>query len=325
MTQPSYRSPGPDIESIVDAPPTPLARVSPGGAWFLTVRYTATPAAGDGRRAVPSPGGPAHRRARRDLAAHLQHDRHRAARAGYRHRARTRTGSRCAARASASPASRGRPAGTGSPTRCSPTRGSSCGAPRPPTGRPCGCVIVTSMTRSAASCAGCPAPGSCCSSWSPRGAASTPEPPRVPNGPVIQYTEARQAQNRTYQDLLQDAHDDALFVHFTTSAPGAAGSAHGRAGLRGRPPGHLQSSAPLAGRRALAGAPHRGAVLARGPLSITSRARSRSGSRLGRAGAGRSIGSRRRGGPDRGRAHRRAAGALAAGPRGHAGVGRGAR
>ena len=46
MTQDSsttYRSPGADIEAIVDAPPTPLVKLSPGSQYMLRVSYSLTP------------------------------------------------------------------------------------------------------------------------------------------------------------------------------------------------------------------------------------------------------------------------------------------
>ena len=44
-----------------------------------------------------------------------------------------------------------------------------------------------------------------------------PKPPRVPPGPIVQETRGREAQNRTYQDLLTNAWDEALFAHYGTS------------------------------------------------------------------------------------------------------------
>ena len=43
---------------------------------------------------------------------------------------------------------------------------------------------------------------------------AAPERALAPTGPVIQQSSGRQAQARTYQDLLADAHDEALFVHY---------------------------------------------------------------------------------------------------------------
>lgn len=51
----------------------------------------------------------------------------------------------------------------------------------------------------------------------PEGRGPAPERPSVPVGPVIQETLGEEAQARTYQDLLEDAHDEALFSHYMTS------------------------------------------------------------------------------------------------------------
>lgn len=44
-----------------------------------------------------------------------------------------------------------------------------------------------------------------------------PEKDRVPKGPVIQLNEGRKAPVRTYQDLLKNKHDEALFTYYATS------------------------------------------------------------------------------------------------------------
>lgn len=44
-----------------------------------------------------------------------------------------------------------------------------------------------------------------------------PEEPRVPEGPTIEESLGREAPARTYQDLLQDAYDEALFDHYFTT------------------------------------------------------------------------------------------------------------
>ena len=50
---------------------------------------------------------------------------------------------------------------------------------------------------------------------SDRGAA--PTAPRVPRGPKVQQTRGEEKQNRTYTDLLEDDFGDALFEHYATS------------------------------------------------------------------------------------------------------------
>ncbi|MCP4897514.1 MAG: S9 family peptidase [bacterium] len=44
-----------------------------------------------------------------------------------------------------------------------------------------------------------------------------PEEPVIPTGPVIQQSLGRRAPARTYQDLIQNKHDEALFEHYATS------------------------------------------------------------------------------------------------------------
>ncbi len=51
----------------------------------------------------------------------------------------------------------------------------------------------------------------------PEGRDEAPAAPMVPSGPVIQETTGEAAPARTYQDLLTDAHDEALFEHYGTS------------------------------------------------------------------------------------------------------------
>jgi dipeptidyl aminopeptidase/acylaminoacyl peptidase len=51
----------------------------------------------------------------------------------------------------------------------------------------------------------------------PEGRGPAPEQPDVPTGPVIQETAGEAAPARTYQDLLQDPHDEELFEYFVTS------------------------------------------------------------------------------------------------------------
>lgn len=51
----------------------------------------------------------------------------------------------------------------------------------------------------------------------PEGRAEPPQEPTVPAGPVIQENVGRAAPVRTYQDLLEDPHDEALFEHYGTS------------------------------------------------------------------------------------------------------------
>ena len=51
----------------------------------------------------------------------------------------------------------------------------------------------------------------------PAGHGNPPPEPRVPTGPVIQQTTGEAAPARTYQDLLQNPHDEAVFTHYATA------------------------------------------------------------------------------------------------------------
>jgi len=51
----------------------------------------------------------------------------------------------------------------------------------------------------------------------PDGLGEPPQPPRVPAGPIVQENTGKTAPARTYQDLLHDAHDEALFEHYAAA------------------------------------------------------------------------------------------------------------
>jgi dipeptidyl aminopeptidase/acylaminoacyl peptidase len=51
----------------------------------------------------------------------------------------------------------------------------------------------------------------------PAGHGTPPAEPRVPSGPVIQESSGRSAPVRTYQDLLGNPHDEALYEHYFTA------------------------------------------------------------------------------------------------------------
>ena len=62
-----------------------------------------------------------------------------------------------------------------------------------------------------------------------------PAEPRVPAGPTIQETRGRKAPVRTYQDMLEDAHDEALFEYYMTSQPAFVDVASGAIATVGSP------------------------------------------------------------------------------------------
>lgn len=51
----------------------------------------------------------------------------------------------------------------------------------------------------------------------PEGQRTTPEKSRVPSGPVIEENLGRKAPSRTYQDLLKNPHDEAVFEYYASS------------------------------------------------------------------------------------------------------------
>src|SRR5215831_4293800 len=51
----------------------------------------------------------------------------------------------------------------------------------------------------------------------PGGRGNPPAGPRVPEGPIIQESDGKKAPVRTYEDLLQDRHDEDLFDYYATS------------------------------------------------------------------------------------------------------------
>ncbi len=62
-----------------------------------------------------------------------------------------------------------------------------------------------------------------------------PEAPLAPPGPTVQETRGKAGQVRTYQDLLQNAHDEAVFEHYATSQLAIVDFATGGA-IPGGPP-----------------------------------------------------------------------------------------
>jgi dipeptidyl aminopeptidase/acylaminoacyl peptidase len=62
-----------------------------------------------------------------------------------------------------------------------------------------------------------------------------PRAPRAPAGPTIQDATGRAAPARTFQDLLENAHDEALFEHYFTAQLAIVDVANGNRTLLGRP------------------------------------------------------------------------------------------
>src|SRR5262249_59184252 len=51
----------------------------------------------------------------------------------------------------------------------------------------------------------------------PGGRGNPPAGLKVPEGPIIQESDGKKAPVRTYEDLLQDRHDEDLFDYYATS------------------------------------------------------------------------------------------------------------
>jgi dipeptidyl aminopeptidase/acylaminoacyl peptidase len=64
---------------------------------------------------------------------------------------------------------------------------------------------------------------------------AAPQPPRVPTGPVITETAGKNTKAATYQDLLQDPHDERLFEYYGTSQLAIVDSDTERVTPLGRP------------------------------------------------------------------------------------------
>ena len=78
-----------------------------------------------------------------------------------------------------------------------------------------------------------------------------PAPPQVPSGPNIQEHQGGAAPIRTFQDLLRNAHDEALFEYYFTSQIGTIDLATGRRTAIGRPGLYERVSASPSGEHLL--------------------------------------------------------------------------
>ena len=153
-------------------------------------------------------------------------------------------------------------------------------------------------------------------------AGPAPARPTVPSGPTVDDTAGKSATNRTYQDLLTGPDDARRFEYFATSQL-AIVDLEGRERRLGAP-ALVSDADPLARRQVRAGRAAAPALLLRGAL-LPLRAGA-GGAR--RQGQGRAPGGRPGGGgpgPHPGGADRPPPGALAGGAAGDPGVGRGAR
>jgi dipeptidyl aminopeptidase/acylaminoacyl peptidase len=87
----------------------------------------------------------------------------------------------------------------------------------------------------------------------PAGRGKMPEAPRTPDGPVIQESSGKSAPVRTYQDLLQNTHDEALFEWVMRSQLAAVNAADGSVREIGAPALFSEASASPSGEFLLIG------------------------------------------------------------------------
>lgn len=85
----------------------------------------------------------------------------------------------------------------------------------------------------------------------PRGRGAAPQRARVPAGPIVQETVGAKAPARTYQDLLADEYDAALFDHYTLAQLAVVDPATSAVVAVGVPVSYLASSVSPDGRHAL--------------------------------------------------------------------------
>ncbi|HEX6202536.1 MAG TPA: prolyl oligopeptidase family serine peptidase [Thermoanaerobaculia bacterium] len=208
-----YRQPSPALVDIVDAPPTPGARVSPDGEWLLLLESPSLPDIADvaarelrlaGLRIDPAVTGPSRSWPLRDLVLVRTAD------------------------------------GTHRPLRGLPAEPRLGNVSWAPDGRRfaftqrtddrielwVGDVEEGRLRRVADVALSLAArqeprwlPGSdgLLAALVPAGRGAEPPPPAVPAGPVIRESRGRTAPARTYQDLLENGHDAALFEHYVTA------------------------------------------------------------------------------------------------------------
>jgi dipeptidyl aminopeptidase/acylaminoacyl peptidase len=77
----------------------------------------------------------------------------------------------------------------------------------------------------------------------PAGRGKPPAEPKVPSGPTIQESYGKAAQVRTYEDLLQNAHDEDLFDYYATSQLALVNAVTGQVTPIGKPAIFVSSEA----------------------------------------------------------------------------------
>ncbi|MDE2752084.1 MAG: S9 family peptidase, partial [Gemmatimonadota bacterium] len=211
--QDAYRTPTPDVVDILDAAPFPQAVVSPSGDWMILAHGEAMPGIEDlaapmlrlaGRRISPVTNGmhaapPFVRFSVVDLDGGSTRD------------------------VTGAEDGLGPPLWSPAGDNFAFTRTTSEGValwladPQTGTAR-----ALTSPSLNGARgepCAWMPDGGSLLCHYLVEGRGAPPVPAAIPIGPVIQESGGEAAPSWTFQDLLEDAHDEALFDYYLTSQP----------------------------------------------------------------------------------------------------------
>jgi len=217
--QEPYRLPPPEVVEIVDAPPAPDVRLSPDGRWMLLVESAAMPSIEDLSRPLLRLAG-----ARIDPAANAPH--------------RTSFDRGLVLREVANPDPE-------HDARVPLPEGARLVSTSWSHGSQLFALVLLTEFGSELWCASVQRPaeplrlvdglstvlGSPFSdgvSWTPDGLrlvcrvvprerGDAPEPEPVPKGPLVQETASETSPLRTYQDLLESVHDEALFEHYATT------------------------------------------------------------------------------------------------------------
>ena len=213
LTAPVYRTPSPALVEMVDAPPTPEARVAPDGAWLLLEERPSLPGIAElaapelrlaGLRIDPAVTGPSRDRPLSGLTLVRVADGERRPVAGLPaqpHLGRALWSPDGTRFAFTHTAAGGIELWVGEvaagAARRLPLPGLALAAPVRPRWLPDSGGLVVPLV--------------------PDGRGAEPPAPRVPSGPVIRESRGRTAPARTWQDLLASPHDEALFAHYLTA------------------------------------------------------------------------------------------------------------
>ncbi len=208
----AYRLPSPALVEMVDAPPTPLVSVAPGDEWMLLLQSPNLPSIAElaerelrlaGLRIKPQTNGPSRTRPYVGLELLRIADLKKVPVTGLPETPRIGN------------------------VRWAPDGAHFCFTNTGPAGIELWVVETTSgtarrLTGPLLNLAARTPPGwmdnqTLACTMVPEGRKAEPAPPSVPSGPVTQENLGTTSPNRTYQDLLKNPHDEALFEYYCTS------------------------------------------------------------------------------------------------------------